>query len=91
MLKPLFLVLLSTPTQPAKLEEGLKAKKRKKDMRVINDPLAQTHSSANSDHYSRLNFVLFGEILKSGNEQTTSAQILITTGRDCWSASWIKK
>ena len=27
-------------------------------MRVINDPLDQTHSPASSDHYSRLNFVV---------------------------------
>ena len=34
-------------------------------MRVINDPLSQTHNPASGDHYSRLNFVLFCEILKS--------------------------
>ena len=53
-------------------------------MRVINDPLDQTYSSANSDHYSRLN--LFCEILKSGDGrtdgQTAHAKIVITTGRN---------
>ena len=39
-------------------------------MRIINDPLGQTHSPANSDHYSRLKFVLFCEILKSGDGRT---------------------
>ena len=35
-------------------------------MCVINDPLGQIHSSASSDHYSHMKFVLFCEILKSG-------------------------
>ena len=52
-------------------------------MRVINDPLGQTHSLASSDHYSRLNFALFCEILKSGYARTyvrtTSAKIVIPT------------
>ena len=42
-----------------------KEKGEEQDMRVINDPLAQTHGPANSDHYSRLNFVLFCEIWKN--------------------------
>ena len=67
-------------------------------MRVINDPLGQTHSFVSSDRYSCLN-VLFCEILNSGwqrtdgrtDVQTTRAKIVITTGRDCGSASWINK
>ena len=59
-------------------------------MSAINDPLGQTHSSASSDHYSRLNFVLFCEIVKSGDGRTTRAELVITTGGDCESASWIK-
>ena len=76
----------------------------KQDTRAINDPLGQTHISASSDHYFRLNFVLCCEILKVGTDgrteerkdgrtevQTTtgSANIVITTGHDCGSASWI--
>ena len=34
-------------------------------MCVSNDPLGQTHSPTNRDHYSDLKFLLFGEILKS--------------------------
>ena len=37
----------------------------KQDICVINDPFGQTHSLASGDHYSRLNFALFCEILKS--------------------------
>ena len=62
-------------------------------MYVINDPLGQTHSPASSDHYkSHLNFVLFCENFKSGTYGQTdnTCKIVITTGRDCWSASWIK-
>ena len=64
-------------------------------MRVINDPLGQTHRPPSCDHYARLNFVLFCKILKSGDGrtdgQTTRAKIVITTGRDCGSASWSQK
>ena len=55
---------------------------------VINDPLGQTHSLANSEHCF---------VLKSGDGRTdgqTNEQnvhkTIITTGRDCGSASWIK-
>ena len=62
-------------------------------MWVINDPLGQTHSLVNSDHYCRLSFVLFCEILKSAYVRTygrtTRAKIVITTGCDLGSASWI--
>ena len=50
----------------------------------INDPLGQTNSPASSDHCSHLKIVLFCRILKS-------VKIVVTTGRDCGSASWIKK
>ena len=57
-----------------------------------NDPLSQIHSPASSSHCSSLN-VLLREILKSGygdtHVQTTRAKIVITTGRECGSASWI--
>ena len=63
------------------------------DMTAINDPLGQTHSSSSSDHIESLNVVLFCEIMKSGDVhadwQTKSANIVITTFRDCGSASWI--
>ena len=39
-------------------------------MCAINDPLGQTLSSASSDHYYRLNFVLLCEVLKSGDGRT---------------------
>ena len=54
------------------------------------------HSSrpAGSDHYFRLKIVLC-DFEKWGRTctyvQTTRAKIVITTGRDCWSTSWIKK
>ena len=52
------------------------------DMCGINDPLSQTHIHASSDHYSRLKFVFFGEILKSGDGRTRCAKSMIPTGRD---------
>ena len=63
-------------------------------MSVINDPLGQTHSPASSDRYSRLKFVLYCEIMKSGDERKdgrtdNTCDIVVTTGRDCGSASWI--
>ena len=36
----------------------------------VNDPLSQTHSPASGDHYSRLKFALFREILKIGDVRT---------------------
>ena len=60
-------------------------------MCAINDPIGQTHSPASSNHYSRLKVVLFHEILKSGDGQTTRAKIVIITGRDCGLAEWINK
>ena len=53
-------------------------------MCAINDPLGQTHSPASSDH---LKFVLFWEILT--DVHTPFVEIVITTGRDYGSASWI--
>ena len=45
------------------------------------------------NHYSHFKFVLFCKILKSGDGrtdiQTLRVKIVITTGRDCESASWI--
>ena len=58
------------------------------DVCAINGPFGQTHSPNSSDHCSRLKIVLFCENLKVG--RTTHAKILITTGRDCGSAEWIK-
>ena len=59
----------------------------------INDPLGQTHIHSSSDHYFHLSFILFCKLLKIGygrtDEETTRAEIVITTGRDCGSASWI--
>ena len=61
------------------------------DTCAINDPIGQTHIHASSVHYSRLKFVLFCEILKSGDErkdiQTARTKIVITAGRDCGSTS----
>ena len=71
------------------------AKRDSRDMCAVNDPLGQTHSRVSSDHYSQLKVVLFCEILKSrdgGTDvQTTLAKIVITTGRECGSPSWIKR
>ena len=58
------------------------------DICAINDALCQTHSPASSDHYFSLKVVLFCKILTDG--QTTRAKIVITTGCDCDSVSWIK-
>ena len=55
-------------------------------MRVINDPLGQTHSSASSDHYSGLNFVLFCEILMDG---WTEKETMLATGMTVGLAEWI--
>ena len=60
-------------------------------MCAINDPLTQTLSPASSDHYSHLKIVLFCEVLKSEDGRTDvrtpRAKIVITTIRDCGSAS----
>ena len=48
----------------------LPRKKKENKTGVINDPFGQTHSHISSDHYSRSTFVLFCEILKSGDERT---------------------
>ena len=58
-------------------------------MCAINDPLGQTHCPTSSDHYSHLKIVLFCEIVKSAEGRTPRAEIVITTGRGCGSASWI--
>ena len=39
---------------------------------VINDPLVQTHSPTSSDHYFQAMFVLFCDVLKSGDVRTES-------------------
>ena len=64
-------------------------------MCAINDPLGQINSPASSDHWYHLKCVLFCENLNSGdgraNIRTPRVKIMITTGRDCGSASWINK
>ena len=62
-------------------------KKDKTD--VINDPLGQTHSLASSEHCFLL--FCFARFEKWTDERTTCAKTMITTGRDCGSAEWIKK
>ena len=64
------------------------------DMCAINDPLGQIHSPASSDHYSHLKFVFVlrdFEKWERTDVQTPRAKIVITTGRDFGSASWINK
>ena len=56
---------------------------------VVNDPLCQTHSPVSSDHYSHLKIVLFCSIFKI-EDGRTFVKIMVTTGRVCGSASWIK-
>ena len=60
-------------------------------MCAIKDPLGQTYSPASGDVYSHLKYLFcFVRFLKEGTDvQTPRAQIVITTGRDCGSASWI--
>ena len=50
-------------------------------MCAINDPLGKTHSPA----------IFFRDFEKWGRTdiQTPHVKIVITTGRDCWIASWI--
>ena len=55
---------------------------------VINDPLSQTHNSASSDQYFRLNFVLFCQILKSVTTWWGNSDHY--TGRDRGWTEWIK-
>ena len=43
------------------------------DSCTVNDPLGQTPIHASSDHYSYLSFVLFCEILKSGDGRTDNS------------------
>ena len=61
--------------------------RRKRD---INDPLGQIHSLTSNKHCFRLKFVLSLLILKSGGTDGQQVRKLITTGRDCGSAEWIK-
>ena len=61
---------------------------------VINDPLGQTHSPTSSDHYFQATFVLFCDILKSGDGRSegraeTCTKVMITTCLDCGAAEWI--
>ena len=63
-------------------------------MHYINDPLGQTHSSASSNQYSRLNFALFCEIDKSGDRRTDGRTDNTFENSDhywpgLWSTSWI--
>ena len=50
---------------------------------VINDPLDQTHSPTSSDHYFHTTFVVFCDILKSGDGSTDGilCKKKVTTGR----------
>ena len=68
--------------------------KKKYKTGVINDALGQTYSPTSSDHYLYAIFVLFGGCLRSGDGRTDGrkqrAKLMITTCRDCGSASWIK-
>ena len=61
--------------------------KKSQDMRVINDPLGQTHSTASSDHYSRLylrDFKNFGRTDgRTDRQHMRCKNIVITTGRAC--------
>ena len=62
-----------------------------KNMCAIN---GQTHSFVSSDHYSlESGFVLRDFLEKRGrmDVQTSRANIVITTSRDCGSASWINR
>ena len=67
-------------------------------MLVINDPFGHTHSLTSSDHYFHAMFVLLCCILKNVDRRTEGrmyrrkarVKIMITTGRDCGSAGWIK-
>ena len=59
---------------------------------VIIDPLGQTHSLSSSEHCFRLKFVLFWKVGTDGRtNERTCAETMITTSRDCGSASWITK
>ena len=68
----------------------LSRKKPRQNIYAINDPLGQTHSPASSNHYSHLQVALFWKMRTKGRTDTTWEK-MINTGRDCGSASWIKK
>ena len=58
-------------------------------MCVINEKLGQTHSPASSDRYFHLRFVLFCEILKSGDERTDGSTDTTCENSDhCWPLLW---
>ena len=74
-----------------KKEHFLKCQKCSQDKAgVINDPLGQTHILAKSENCFHLNLFCFEKWGRT-YERTTCAKIMITTGRDFGSASWIKK
>ena len=57
---------------------------------AINDPLGQTHIHASSDYIWKLFcFARIWDMVQTDG-QTTHAKIVIITGRDCESVSWIK-
>ena len=58
---------------------------------VIKDPLGQTHSPANSNHYFHLSFFLLREFEFNRRTNTISVKIVITNGHDCVSAWWINQ
>ena len=60
----------------------------KKEAGVINDPLGQTHSFANSEHCFRLKFVLFWKVGTDGLHVQKQWSL---PAREFGSASWIKK
>ena len=52
-------------------------------------PSGHIQNPTGNYHYSHLKIVLFCANLKSGDGRTTCVKIVITIGRDCWSAEWI--
>ena len=59
-------------------------------MGVINEPLGQTHGPDNSDHRNRFDLRDF-EKWGQTNGRTTYVKTIITKGRECMLAEWIKK
>ena len=55
---------------------------------VINDPLGQTHSLSSSEHCFRLKYVGADGRMDG---RKICGKIVITAGRDCGLAEWIKR
>ena len=64
--------------------------KKEKKTGVINDPLGQTHNPTGSYHYFHSTFVLFCDILKTGDERT-DVTCENNDHWDCGSTERIKK